>query len=84
MRANARKSCSLVCSNARKSSQLADSVFSISERELEHDHGDDGDVDGDVDAVPNKLDHADDEDDECHVVRVRDVDDGHDGDDDRS
>ena len=57
--------------------------FSFSERELEHEHDDDGDVDGDVDAAPNKLDHAEDEDDECHVVRARDVDDGHDGHDDR-
>ena len=55
----------------------------ISEREWEHDHDDAGDVEGDVDAVPNKLDHADDEDDECHVVLARDVDDGHDGHDDR-
>ena len=51
----------------------------ISEREWEHDHGHDGDVEGDVDAVPNKLDYADDEDDECHVVGAHDVGDCHNG-----
>ncbi len=47
--------------------------FSFSERELEHEHHVDGDVDGDVDVVPYKLDHAEDEDDACHVVGARDV-----------
>lgn len=51
-------------------------LLSISERELEHDHGGDDDVDGDVDAVPNKLDHADVEDDGCDGVHAHDVGDG--------
>ena len=40
--------------------------------------------DGDVDAVPNKLDHADVEDDGCDGVHAHDVGDGHDGHDDRT
>ena len=58
-------------------------IFSISERHLEHDHGGDHDVDGDVDAFPNKLDHADDDNDGCDCAGAHDVGDSHDGHDDR-
>ena len=58
-------------------------LFSISERHLDHDHGGDDDVDGDVDAFQNKLDHADDDDEGCHCAVAHVVGDGRDGHDDR-
>ena len=58
--------------------------LSISEREVEHDHGGDGGFDGDVEVVPNKLGHADVEDDGCDGVHAHDVGDGLEGHDVRT
>ena len=58
-------------------------LFYISERELGLDPSGDDDDGVDVDNVPNKLDHADVEDDGRDGVHAHDVGDGHDGHDDR-